>query len=380
MAIGLCSSHGGQMTRRVVVLTLVLGILAGCGQTAAPTPERVVAPNPAPAPFRPVTFPLDDAPHDHLMEWWYYTGHLFTEDGGRYGFEFVIFQAIRGDYPVAYMAHLAVTDGPRGRFWHDQRGQLKPRDQRRDALDLDVSGWRLAGAMGDDRIHARAAEYGLELELTSSKPPVLHAGIGWFDYGPVGSSYYYSRTRLAVTGTLYDGDVARPVQGQAWMDHQWGDFLVVGGWDWFSLQLEDQTELMVFATRAPDGAPGLVFATHVAADGTVEDLEASAFEVVATGVWTSPHTGSTYPSGWQITIPGRAIELELTPTQLDQELLTSATTGLAYWEGQVEVRGRSGDAGLAGLGYVELTGYAPTQAHTAAASSPTAALASAGVP
>ena len=348
------------MTRRILRLGLLLAALMACAPAAAPAPERVTAQDPAPAPFRPVTFPLDDAPHDNLMEWWYYTGHLFSEDGGRYGFEFVIFQAIRGDYPVAYMAHLAVTDGPRGRFWHEQRGQLRPRAGRRDALDLDVSGWRLAGASGNDRIDARSGEYGLDLEITSVKPAVLHAGVGWFDYGPVGSSYYYSRTRLVVEGTLHDGDVARPVQGQAWMDHQWGDFLVVGGWDWFSLQLDDQTELMVFATRTPDGAPGIVFATHVAEDGTAMDLEASAFEVVATGTWSSPHTGATYPSGWRVTVPGLGLGLDLAPTLLDQELQTTATTGLAYWEGQVEVRGTREGAAVTGLGYVELTGYAPT--------------------
>jgi predicted secreted hydrolase len=360
---------------------LALAVMAaGCAPAAAPPREREVAPNPPAAPFRPVAFPRDDAPHDNLTEWWYYTGHLFDEAGGRYGFEFVIFQVIRGDYPVAYVAHMAVTDGPRARFWHDQRGDLRPPQTVSERLELDVGGWRLQGAQGDDTITARGTEYGLDLRFTSTKPPVLHDGIGWFDFGPVGSSYYYSRTRLAAEGTLYLGDEARTVRGQAWMDHQWGDYLVVGGWDWYSLQLDDATELMLFFTRAPDGTPGITFGTFVAADGATRDLDASEFEVVATGSWTSPHTGGVYPSGWQVTVPAVGLALELTPTLLDQELQTAATTGLAYWEGQVEVRGTRDGAPLAGLGYVELTGYAPTQARTAAASSAMAVSASAGVP
>jgi predicted secreted hydrolase len=80
-----------------------------------------------------------------------------------------------------------------------------------------------------------------------------------------------------------------------------------------------------------------------------------------------------YPSGWRVSVPGKGLTLELTPTQLDQELESSATVGMAYWEGQVEISGSRGDEPITGLGYVELTGYAPTQPRTAAASSPTAA-------
>jgi predicted secreted hydrolase len=353
--------------------------LAACAQPAAPLP-RIVAPNPPRAPVQPVVFPRDEAPHRDLTEWWYYTGHLFAEDGSRYGFEFVIFQVVRGDYPVMYVAHMAVTDGPRGRYWHDQRVQRGSQIGRQDAIDLDVAGWRLQGALGTDTIEATAEQYGLSLRLRATKPPVLHDGIGYFDYGPVGGSYYYSRTRMAVEGVLQDGDTARPVRGQAWMDHQWGNFLVVGGWDWYSLQLDDETDLMLFFTRAPDGTPGLTFGTVVDADGGVEALDAPDFDIEATGSWASPHTGAVYPSGWRVAVPGHALSLELVPTQLDQELDTGATVGMAYWEGQVEVRGTRANQPISGLGYVELTGYASTQPSTAAASSPAAASASAGVP
>jgi predicted secreted hydrolase len=236
--------------RPSALLLLLVLLLAACAPPAAP-PPRVFAPNPPRAEVYPVTFPRDEAPHRDLTEWWYYTGHLFAEDGGRYGFEFVIFQVVRGDYPVIYVAHMAVTDGPRDRFWHDQRVQRGSQIGRDDAIDLDVAGWRLQGALGTDEIVAASDPYGLALRLRATKPPVLHDGIGYFDYGPVGGSYYYSRTRMAVEGVLQDGETARPVRGQAWMDHQWGNFLVVGGWDWYSLQLDDDTELMLFFTRAP---------------------------------------------------------------------------------------------------------------------------------
>jgi predicted secreted hydrolase len=367
------------VARRALALIGWALMIAACTQPAAP-PARVIAPDPPKAPVLPVTFPRDEAPHGDLTEWWYYTGHLFTEDGARYGFEFVIFQVVRGDYPVIYVAHMAVTDGPGGRYWHDQRVQRGSQIGQDDGFDLDVSGWRLQGALGSDAIEAPAEPYGLSLRLTATKPPVLHDGTGYFDYGAVGGSYYYSRTRMAVTGTLQDGATTRAVEGQAWMDHQWGNFLVVGGWDWYSLQLDDGADLMLFFTRAPDGSPGLTFGTLVGADGSVEALHEGEFVVTATGSWTSPHTGAVYPSGWEISVPKQALALRLAPTQLDQELETGATVGMSYWEGQVEIAGTRGGQAIGGLGYVELTGYASTQPRTAAASSPAAVDASAGVP
>ncbi len=353
-------------------LALALASSVACAAARTP-PERVVAPNPAPAPIQPIAFPRDDGPHHNLTEWWYYTGHLFDDAGGRYGFEFVVFQVVRGDYPVVYLAHVAVTDGPRGHFWHDQRGRFGAQPSAGAGVDLDVGGWRLRGADGHDAIVARADAYGLDLQLSSTKPPVLHDGTGYIHYGPVGGSYYYSRTRLAVEGTLYLADDPRAVHGQAWMDHQWGDFLVIGGWDWFSVQLDDQSELMLYVTRLPDGATGITLGTHVAADGTARALDAAAFAIVPLGTWTSPTTGAVYPSGWHVAVPELALDLTLSPTLLQQELITTATTGSAYWEGQIEVWARQTDESRVGLGYVELTGYVPPPTVAASASQAPAA-------
>ena len=83
-----------------------------------------------PSDSQPVGLPGDDGPHQRLTEWWYYTGHLIDDGGRRYGFEFVIFRAERGDFPVSWASHLAVTDETRETFHYGERIEVGPQVDR----------------------------------------------------------------------------------------------------------------------------------------------------------------------------------------------------------------------------------------------------------
>jgi predicted secreted hydrolase len=303
--------------------------------------------------------PKDAGPHDALTEWWYYTGHLTSAQGQKYGFEFVIFQVRRQNAPTGYLAHFAVSDIQAQRFSHQMRFVQSTAAT---GFPLDVGGWTLSRDGSTDMIQA-AMDAGpgadppfvANLQLTDEKSPALHHG-GYIEYGAAGGSYYYSRTRLDVTGQLN----ASQVSGIAWMDHQWGNFVVTaaGGWDWYSLQLDDRTELMLYVLRSETGATTGVYGTRVLSDGSVQQLNSESVSPEATGSWISPHTGTTYPSGWLLTLPDGE-RLNLQPQLVDQELWfpnaagDTGAGGMAYWEGAVTV---SGDR--TGVGYVELTGYA----------------------
>jgi len=353
----------------------LLIFVAACSRPVAALPEVARAePTPAPA----LALPADAGPHDALTEWWYYTGHLTSDAGHAYGFEFTIFQVRRQGAPAGYLAHFAVSDIDAQRFSHQSRFRQGDASVE---FPLDVGGWTLGTDGGSDSIAATMQAgagadppFGIQLRLTDEKPPALHHG-GYIDYGPAGGSYYYSRTRLAVTGAIRVGDgVSEAVSGLAWMDHQWGNFVVTasGGWDWYSLQLDDRSELMLYVLRAADGATTGVYGSQIMPDGRVRDLGAGSVRALATGSWTSPHTGAVYPSGWRLQLPSGE-RLELTPQLSDQELYfpavgsqksevrnqtpvdTSQSSGglaMAYWEGAITVSG-----GRTGVGYVELTGY-----------------------
>jgi predicted secreted hydrolase len=386
---------GSYVTRGLAYLALA-ALIAGCAGggpvLANPTMPRPPVASATPAPPAaadpyPIELPRDDRPHDRLTEWWYYTGHLEDGASGRWGFEFVIFRAERGTFPVSWASHLALTDERAGTFRYDQRSEIGPQVDRSGASPGDwtlaISGlgavtpapaggegpstpWVMGGTSGRDRLEANSAAggFGLSLDLAPLRPPALHDRDGWVDFGPAGGSYYYSRTRMSASGMLQGPAGPQPVKGIAWFDHQWGDFIAVGGggWDWFAINLDDGTDLTFSLVRAGDGTYPLVYGTSIEPGGRVRHLERSEFSVTSTSTWQSQRTGATYPAAWRVEIPGEQLSIDLRPTVADQELDTRATTGVVYWEGSQVVTARRAGRSLGGQAYVELTGYGPSSA------------------
>ncbi len=358
----------------LLALCLLLLSLASCsfpGVASTTQQLPVVKTTPTQQPLPPIRFPQDEAAHRDLTEWWYYTGHMnaVTPDGKphHYGFELVIFQALRSDFPPVYAAHFAISDVTRGQFQFAQQRLTEPEAVIPDGsstagMNLHVGNWSIQGSNGHDHLVAQMANYAIDLSVQGLKPPVLHNGNGLIAYGPGGFSYYYSRTRMAISGTLFDHGQALKVSGLAWMDHQWGNFLPLGagGWDWFSIQLNNFTEMMVYRIRDASGHSISTYVSYI--DPTARDfvLPASALSIKVLNHWRSPATGANYPSGWQLEINSAQIRvaLTLTPDLNDQELLTYQSTGNSYWEGAVTITGQSAGQSVQGEGYVELTGYA----------------------
>jgi predicted secreted hydrolase len=161
-------------------------------------------------------------------------------------------------------------------------------------------------------------------------------------------------------GQVIVNGVTYAVDGLGWMDHEFSTSALGPeqvGWDWFSLQLDDGSELMAFQLRRADGQPdGFSSGSVVAPDGSSRTLGPGDFTITPTGEWRSPHTGGVYPAGWRIKVPSAGLDVNVTPVLADQENRLSFT----YWEGAVDVAGTSNGQPVTGRGYVELTGYAGT--------------------
>lgn len=332
----------------------------------------------AKAPFH-FQFPRDHGAHfAYQSEWWYFTGHLRAQDGRRFGYELTIFRfglrpgnlksdagKSRWHASEIYPAHFAITDVRRGVFVdyeRFERGALGMASAREGTLHVRSGDWSIAGT---NPIRLIAAKDGsaLQLALTSEKPPAINGEGGISRKGTCGScaSHYYSLTRLATSGIVESGGIRYRVTGISWMDHEFGSDELQpnqSGWDWFALQLDDDRELMLYRLReknggtTPQSSGSLIEPT-----GKVRHLRLRDFQTEALGTWKSPHTGALYPSGWRVRVPSQGIDVTITPVMRDQELV-DRQLGVAYWEGDCDVRGFDAGRPIHGFAYVELTGYA----------------------
>ncbi len=204
----------------------------------------------------------------------------------------------------------------------------------------------------------------LELSLLPLKPPAVHGreGVSQKGEGFGHASHYYSMTRLRARGELVLGGEKLSVEGEAWMDHEWGSLELhpyQEGWDWFGLQLDNGHELMLYIIRHMDGKRDPHSSgTLVLPGGGAVHLSLGDFRVEALGSWQSPRSEAAYPMGWRITVPQADLELIVRPSFEAQELDTSESTRVIYWEGSVRASGRMGGREVSGLGYAEMTGYA----------------------
>jgi predicted secreted hydrolase len=331
--------------------------------------------------LRDFSFPDDHGPHeDFRTEWWYFTGNLETDDGEAFGVQVTIFRhALEPRLPQrsslwasrdVWFAHLAVGDFRRGWFRANERferGAMGLAGARPDPFAAWVGDWRVESVEESEtfpmRLVASADEIGVDLIVSPEKPIVFQGDRGLSQKGPEtgNASYYYSVTRLSASGNIkVDGEVVS-VSGSAWFDREWSTSALSDGqegWDWFSIQLEDGRDLMLYRMRRADGTTdphnsGLM----IAADGTTQRLGPDAVRYEPGRVWTSPRSGASYPVEWRLRIEPFDIELDVMP-MLDASELDLA---VRYWEGAIRVSGTEGNEPIGGRGFLEMSGYANPQ-------------------
>ncbi|MEX2530679.1 MAG: lipocalin-like domain-containing protein [Gemmatimonadota bacterium] len=327
----------------------------------------------------PFDFPADHGPHpDYRTEWWYFTGNLAGEGGRRFGYQLTFFRNSLAPESAPrvsawntnqlWMAHLAVTDVEAGVHLHAERfgrGAVGLAGADSIPLRVWVGDWRLAETGEGDGspfpllLHAQEGDWGIELEVEGGKPPVLQGEAGWSRKGPEpgNASYYFSHTRMPTRGNIRLGGDAWEVEGDSWMDREWSTSALSEehvGWDWFSLQLTREVEIMFFQLRREDGASDpLNHGVLVEPDGSYRSLEADDVTIEVLERWGSPLDGTEYPVAWRMRIPAEELDLRIRAPVVDQEMNLS----VRYWEGAVDVEGERAGEVVGGVGFVEMTGY-----------------------
>src|SRR5665213_3420651 len=309
-------------------------------------------------------FPRDHFEHeDFRTEWWYYTGNVSDAAGKRFGFELVFFRQgernhtgndtgnkSKWETQNLYLAHAALTDAAGKHFWYDER--------------LNRAGPGIAGASferkriwngnwsaqftGDRQtLDAVTGRFRFHLTLQPETAPVIQGqnGVSQKAEGAGRASHYVSFPLLRVAGTIGSD----PVTGKAWMDHEWFTEQLAPdqvGWDWFSVQLDDRTDLMLFELRRKDGTiDPYSSGTFIDTAGNARHLRRDDFSLQPLSKWRK------YPVAWRIQVPSCGIDVTAKAILPDQELHAVAGD-TSYWEGAVDYSGNR-----RGVGYLEMTGY-----------------------
>jgi predicted secreted hydrolase len=266
-----------------------------------------------------------------------------------------------------FITHLAVSDIDGQRFRHAERINRAGVGW----AGAETAGYRVwnedwearLSLPGKHRLRALSDEIGIDLEVEEGKPAVAHGENGVSQKGsdPGNASHYYSLTRMPTRGTLLVNQQRVEVEGLSWMDHEFGtSFLEKGqrGWDWLSIQLDDGTDLMLYQFRRADGARDRhSHATIVYPDGSFAPVKFDQFGLEPGVQWKSPASSASYPINWRVGIPGKQIELEAQAALANQEMRTTESTGVTYWEGSIKVTGTHRGRAVRGRGYLEMTGY-----------------------
>jgi len=327
---------------------------------------------------RPLTFPADFGAHpDFRTEWWYYTGNLYTPDDRPFGFELTVFRVSlippAVDLPddsawyseSLYFAHFALSDILANEF-HAYERYARPgpglAGAQASPYRVWLDNWSIVETDKDSyRLQAAQDGIAIDLKLTDEMGVILHGENGYSRKGQevTNASYYYSQPRLRAEGTVRVQGETYQVSGLAWKDHEFSTGVLDEGqigWDWFSLQFEDGSALMLFQLRESGGGTSdSSSGTFINADGVTQSLQNENFSITVLDQWRSPHTGGIYPAAWNIQLNEPNCKLNVQSRIADQEVNFPAVT---YWEGAVRFEGMCEGRSVSGNGYIELTGYA----------------------
>jgi predicted secreted hydrolase len=318
---------------------------------------------------------------DKQTQWWYFTGHVQTKDGRRFSFQYVSFERhaskdFFGPLPTRvwteeyHVAHFAISniDAKPGEksFRYFQRGGLQPHNgfSSEDRFHVDLDGWHMHQE-DDKSFRLLASENGttLQLKVESEKPLCYHGKQGYTakTANKEDGSLYCSFTRLKASGKILIDGVLHEVTGSAWMDHEKmvaDDRILHNGWDWYSLQLDNNCELMLYLLKDERGQlTPHALGTFFDADGKAHPIAADEIEFERLRSWQSPKTKVRWPVENRVRVPKLSLDLKVEPFLDNQEMDTSKTAFVTYWEGGVSAEGWYQGQAIKGRGYLELVGY-----------------------
>ena len=331
----------------IVALALLLPTLLGCSEKAPYGPAQV-------------KFPEDEGSHPESgMEWWYLNATVSDNAGHQYTAMLAYFNKKSPRPPLKI---ISIADLDAETFYHEvpniQELITANPDYAEGGLELRWDDYDRWFRTDQDSYHyslqAKGDTIGFSFDLNQQKEPLMVGGDGlveWVD----GSTYYYSLTRLEVDGQIEIQGKIIDVTGIGWMDHQWMDDMAEKGWQWFSIQLDDETDIICWNIVSLDGIVESRDLTMMLADGSI--YHTTDIELGASDSWVSPDTGQAYGTTWSLQEPKHDVDLVIKARLPQQEIILLKDVPLyrwQIWEGGITVSGQIDGSPVSGVGYAEL--------------------------
>lgn len=323
-------------------------------------------------------FPRDHGSHPTFVtEWWYVTGQLYESgatpfrDPPRFGFQLTFFRRrlttvpLENPWSQVYLAHAALSDLRQERLYVDARvagGGLSAAGAKEGGLEVWNGDWQLLSRGSEMALSFTINEEAssqVTLTLVPTRGPILHGEEGFSRKGDCATcaSMYYSFPALRAQGTVHQGSAAQPssvaVHGLAWMDHEFMSNTLQSeqeGWDWFSLQNANGTQLMLFRVRGRGQHPHTISGTVVTAEGA-RTLAPRDIELTPLRWWQSDAGDARYPIEWRVVVRSIGFDRVLRARFAAQEVRHDEAFSPPYWEGAIASEDEQT------VGYLEMTGY-----------------------
>ena len=308
-----------------------------------------------------IEFPKDEGSHfsqpPTCMEWWYAFFHVTSQRTAKkytvivaffYDIYTNRFTNVRFFHITNVTERTVISDTIYVGRLTSKEGYLDLRYKHGSKFDHWYTKRTLKGEFSPFQYHLevkgsfRHPNIAIEFDMETIKCPAIVGENGYVQIGESGNSWYYSLTRMKVTGTLNLPGGSEAVSGIGWMDHQWGPFFIsprsdrIDSYEWFGIQLDNGEDIMVseifrYNQVPKDGSHGGVAwfprdgISGKTLDYTLERLK----------FWQDPRTNNYYSCKWRLIIPQRSLSLVIT-SDIKNQMLDFI---FPFWEGRCSVTG-----------------------------------------
>ncbi|EDS6542273.1 hypothetical protein QD55_003636 [Salmonella enterica subsp. enterica serovar Ohio] len=223
-------------------------------------------------------------------------------------------------------------------------------------LSLETPAVTVNGTADALRVKCDFPTLAADLKLSNRGAILSNLGNGLLPlYGDI--DYEYAFPDMDTEGSVTINGKVYEVSGSTWFDRQWGplasSFWARHQWSWMGIVLDNGIHISLWDIVEHGGSHA--FATVLHPDGRHEIVDVDPLDKSASGHWTSPQTGNTYPTEWDVSIPQLKARFKVVPHVREQEIPSKLPMNHKY-EAASRLTGEMMGQPVDGRAVVELVG------------------------